>query len=445
MTDRPEFLVRGERARLLPILSEKNKEARSLSPFLATLSVVRNYAAEIFGEIGVRIGARAKIECFTEVCFETDRKAKDLSRPDGLIVIDTGRAKWSALVEAKIGESELSAEQVERYLTIARANRVDAVITISNQFSAVPHHHPVQVSGHKTKSVSLFHFSWMHLLTVAKLQLMNGVVDDAEQQWLLNEFVRFIGDDSAGVRGFDQMPKAWKSLVGTARQGAPNLPQDEMREVTEAWQQECRDLELILSRQLGRRVEQQLSRAEKANPTTKFDSDLKRLKKDRALSISLDLPDASYPLVIDVRISRGTINQSVYIRAPGDRKSNKARLNWLLRQIPSEADGQLIIRAYWPGRAPTSEYEIGKLRDDPTLLFDGKESMQVLGFEIVRCTDLGVRMSQPRTFIQELELAVPAFYKLVVEHITEWQPAPPKIPADRSNPDDVSPSKLGVD
>ena len=76
-----------------------------------------------------------------------------------------------------------------------------------------------------------------------------------------------------------------------------------------------------------------VSRAEKANPTSKFDSDLKRLKKDRALSISLDLPDASYPLVIDVRISRGTINQSVYIRAPGDRKSNKARLNWLLRQM----------------------------------------------------------------------------------------------------------------
>ncbi|MBD3730705.1 MAG: hypothetical protein IE933_13475 [Sphingomonadales bacterium] len=275
--DRPEFLSQGERARLFPILSEKNKEARALSPFLATFSVVKDYAAEILGEIGVRIGTRASIECFTEVCFAGDRNNPDRSRPDGLIVVNTGRSRWSALVEAKIGDAQLGAEQVERYLTIARANRVDAVVTISNQFSAVPHHHPVTISGHKTRSVDLFHFSWMHLLTIAQLQLMNGRVEDNEQRWLLHEFVRFIVDDSAGVRGFDQMPAGWKPLVAAARQNSPNLPEKDAREVTEAWQQESRDLELILSRQLGRRVEQKLARDERNNPHLKFQNDLSRL------------------------------------------------------------------------------------------------------------------------------------------------------------------------
>lgn len=440
--DRPDYLCQGERARLFPILSERNKEARALSPFLATLSVVRSYAAEIFGEIGKSIGPRATIDCYTEVCFKQARGQQDNSRPDGLIVIETGRSSWTALVEAKIGDAKLSAEQIERYLTIARANGVDAVITISNQFSAVPHHHPVTVSGHKTRSVDLFHFSWMHLLTVAKLQLMNDDVGDAEQHWLLNEFVRFIGDDSAGVRGFDQMPGEWRDLVGAARQNAPHLANDQVEAVAEAWQQECRDLELVLSRQLGTRVTQDLTRAEKNDPRAKYLSDVETLKDERLLQLWLKLPNVGNSLGILVNLAHGTIVLKVYVRAPGDRRSNKARLNWLLRQIPESADDKLIIRGYWPGRSPSTEYPLSELRDDPLLLFDGKDGMQIVGFEIVRCDDLGARLAQPRAFIERLEKAVPDFYKLVVENLTEWQPAPPRIPEERSNPEDVAPGRL---
>ncbi len=35
-------------------------------------------------------------------------------RPDGLIVVDTGRTEWSALIEAKIGKAELSDGQVSQ-------------------------------------------------------------------------------------------------------------------------------------------------------------------------------------------------------------------------------------------------------------------------------------------------------------------------------------------
>lgn len=443
--DRPDYLSQGERARLFPILSEKNKEARALSPFLATLSVVRDYATEVFADVGVRIGPRSSIECYTEVCFAADKKAGDRSRPDGLIVIDTGRSRWSALVEAKIGDAELKTEQIERYLDIARRNKVDAVITISNQFSAVPHHHPVSVSGHKTRSVDLFHFSWMHLWTIAKLQGMNRAVEDSEQKWLLNEFARFVEDDSAGMRGFDQMPKSWKQLVTAARAGARSFPAKDIEEVVEAWQQECRDLELILSRQLGRRVEQKLTRDEKSNPQTKFNNDLAKLKDDLKLDFVLDLPEASFPLVTSIDLARGAIDQSVYVRAPGDKKSNKARLNWLLRQLPKSADDKLIVRASWPGRAMPSEAALSILREEPEVLFVEKEAMQVVGFDVVGCVDLAARLGQPRTIIQELESAVPDFYKLVVENITEWQPAPPKIPKERANPEDVAPGRLSTD
>ncbi|MBD3731046.1 MAG: hypothetical protein IE933_15250 [Sphingomonadales bacterium] len=154
------------------------------------------------------------------------------------------------------------------------------------------------------------------------------------------------------------------------------------------------------------------------------------------------LPHASYPLQIAAKLDTGTINQSVYVRAPGDKKSKRARLNWLLRQLPAEADDKLIVRAYWPGRSPTSEAPLKELRDQPDVLSDGKETMKVVGFEVVRCVDLGARMGQPRTFIQELESAVPFFYKLVVENLTEWRASPPRIPDDRANAEDVAPARL---
>src|SRR3546814_14869101 len=67
--------------------------------------------------------------------------------------------------------SELEVEQVERYLAIARAVRLDAVLTISNQFVALPSHSPLSLLKSATKGVELYHWSWMSLLTQAQLLL----------------------------------------------------------------------------------------------------------------------------------------------------------------------------------------------------------------------------------------------------------------------------------
>ncbi|QLC26566.1 hypothetical protein HFP57_17010 [Parasphingopyxis algicola] len=441
MSGKPDFIQRGEVARLFPILSERSKEARALSPFLATLTVVRDYAAAVLGSIGVRIGPRAQIKCYTEVEFRRDRLQENLGRPDGLIVVDTGRSRWTALVEAKVGTNELAAEQLERYLTLARENGIDAVVTVSNQFSAIPHHHPVPVSGQKTRTVDLFHFSWMHLLTEAELLLMNADVEDDEQGFLLNEFKRFIAHESTGVRGFDQMPSGWRRLVQTAK-GDGHLDRKAASEVAEAWQQECRDLALILSRQLGSSVSQNLSRKHMADPQLRLRDDLAELKERYALGVSLNVPDTPSSLDISVNLSRSTIVLSTWLRAPGDRKTNKARLNWLLRQLSDKTQNHIHIRAHWPGRSLPTEAKLSKLLEDQTWLFDGKDGMQVVSFDIYQCIDLGGRFAQPRTFVSELEKAVPQFYKMVIENLTEWQPQPPKLSDDRANPEAVTPDRL---
>src|SRR3546814_12528297 len=81
-------------------------------------------------------------------------------RPDGLLVLEGGSGRvWRCLVEAKIGRNELEVEQVERYLAIAGAVRLDAVLTISNQFVALPSPSPLSLPKSATKGVELSHWS----------------------------------------------------------------------------------------------------------------------------------------------------------------------------------------------------------------------------------------------------------------------------------------------
>ena len=147
----------GRSAELFPVLSENSKEGRAASVLLASLSVVDEHADAMFRRLGRPIGKRAKINCLTEVVLRSDPKF----RPDGLIVIDSGRGNWSALVECKIGKAKIDTIQLGHYLRQARENKLNCVITISNQLVADPRHPPGEIDGRLTRSVPWFHYSWL--------------------------------------------------------------------------------------------------------------------------------------------------------------------------------------------------------------------------------------------------------------------------------------------
>ena len=172
-------------------------------------------------------------------------------------------------MEAKVGKVGISQEQLERYLELAKRNRIDAVITISNQFSVVPHHHPLRLNVAKYKGVQLFHFSWMHILTEAELLTVNKNVNDDDQARILHEFLRFISHESAGVEGFSQMPAAWPEVVGRVQAGGSLQRTTDVQSVAEAWMQESRDLCLVLSRKLKRLAFITLRRSPVALPSSR--------------------------------------------------------------------------------------------------------------------------------------------------------------------------------
>lgn len=208
---KPEYLAQGEFARIFPVLSNSSKEGRTTSIVLACLSYVDEFGAEFLGKMGQRVGARSKLDCYTEVVFK-DQRSSLKDRPDGLIVHSSGAKVWRALVEAKIGASPLQAEQLEKYQNLAKEHGVDAVITLSNQFTTSPEHHPCEEIRKSRSRVPVYHFSWMAVLTMADLLLSKDAVSDHDQKILLNELVRFLTHESAGLKGFDRMPAEWTDL-----------------------------------------------------------------------------------------------------------------------------------------------------------------------------------------------------------------------------------------
>lgn len=164
----PEYLKQGEAARLFPVLSTTSKEGRTTSIVLACISKVEELGASLLASIGQRVGKRASIETYTEVVFE-NQSAEIKDRPDGLIILKVGSRSWRALVEAKIANSELDPDQLERYRVLAKDNGIDCVISISNQFATTPQTHPLESVRKSRSKIPVYHWSWMHILTTTDL------------------------------------------------------------------------------------------------------------------------------------------------------------------------------------------------------------------------------------------------------------------------------------
>ncbi|MDF0603914.1 hypothetical protein P1J78_24685 [Psychromarinibacter sp. C21-152] len=441
----PEYLIQGEAARLFPVLSTTSKEGRTTSILLACLSRIEEFGALLLSSVGQRVGKRASITAFTEVCFK-NQSSSIKERPDGLIVLRVGSREWRALVEAKVGNAELKPDQIERYRILAKDNGIDCVITVSNQFATKPGSHPVEEVRRSRSKVPVYHWSWMHVLTEADLLLSQESVGDTDQRFLLNELRRFLSHESAGVRGFDRMPSSWTELNRLVSSGGViGTKSVEAQEVIQAWHQETRDLSLILSRMTGTAVMEKLPKKHRNDPAQRMKDEYTLLRERTQLVSCLDVPDAAAPIDVVADITRRCIDVGMTLKAPADRKSSKARVNWLLRQIKVEKADDLYVRLMWPGASEPTQFLVSDLRDNVGICEEGKEHLTTHGFHIFLSRRLGARFTQQVNFISDLEAIVPAFYGEVGANLSAWKAPAPKIKQPRDTAEDVSTGGIAED
>ncbi|MEX0387407.1 hypothetical protein [Spiribacter onubensis] len=426
---------KGEPARLIPSVADNALERRGVSILLSALTAVHEYRKVMLESLGHRVGQRARLEAWTEVVFPDEKsrgKKNDDRRPDGAIVLNTGKKTWKALVEAKVNNAELDEQQLLDYLRRARAHGFDAVITISNQFTALPEHHPVAVDGRLTQSVSLYHWSWTYLLTQAELLLESEGIEDADQHYILEEVVAYFDGDKSGVKGFTEMNAEWGDLVQRCRSDARlNRTADEVVNTVSSWHQEQRELCLKLWPLVRARVDLKLPRAHKRDPKKRLADDCVALCNDKRLTSDIVVPNAAAPMEIVADLNRRVITCEMTLDAPADKKSTKARVNWLTRQIPVGEDGgdaRVWIQARRRGGSAEIAKTLSDLRDDAIAIDDGTTAKTPpTSFAIWMHVDDARGFGGKRKFVEQLEALVPTFYEHVGQHLKAWVPPAPKV------------------
>ena len=438
MTSSPEYLDRGERARLFPVLKDTSKEGRCTSIFLSCLCHVQEFGEQMLKSVGQRVGKYAKISTYTEVTFT----GQDDERPDGLIILKVGKREWKALVETKVGNKILEEEQISSYVNLARKNNIDAVITISNQFTSKPDHHPVSLSGGtKRTKVEVYHWSWWYIVTQAYLLISNTDIVDEDQHLILEEMLRFLEHESTGVKRFDSMPSEWKGIVQKIANGSPlQKKADNIESIISSWHQEIQDIDLMLSREAHVKVKTKLSRKHILDPASRLKDDIDHLIKEHSLNTILEVPDAAALIEITANIKTKAISTSMTLKAPSD-KGNKGSLSWLLGQLRKSSEEDVHIGFYWPGRKPKTQHPLSKLKEDSKVAV-GDNQYKVIRFEVSMIRHLAKRFGQPRSFISDLEKLVSDFYENVGQHLRAYQPPAPRIQKDKSNSKSVTTEEL---
>lgn len=445
----PKPMIQGELARLFPVLKGNQLEDRASSILLATFNAVPEFCDYMLDGIKQHITKNTKLDCYSQVVLESPKESED--RPDGLMRVTRGKTTWTALIEAKIGKETLDREQLLKYFELTKQNGINAVITISNEFTHTPTIHPIQFKKNELKNAELYHWSWLDAVSQAILLLQQPEFNDPLKRHLLEEFLRYFEHKDVGVSGFTKMNSEWKEVIQKVHSGASLVKTDlDLRNTVAAWHQECKEIDLILSRQLNVPVSEKLSPKHKKDSEQRIKDDVAHLADTYELVSVQHIPDAAADLKIVANLSHKNIVCSMSLDAIMDKKRNIAQISWLTRQLQKaqkinndmrlkaiqeeseiqllSSDENLFIRGWHKGSKIQSQQSLKDLLDNPeSLVLSGKEKTLFTKFEISLVIGLGNSFTGSEKFIRELEKIVPAFYAEIGQHLHAWSPPPPKV------------------
>jgi hypothetical protein len=413
-------------ARLIPVAGirgQEEQEIRAASSLLAVMGAVDEFGRALMRDIGAPAG---HISTFTEVPFKTG-EGKTV-RPDGVVVVERGKTLWRCLVEVKTGNVPLSAEQVARYLDIARDHNFDAVLTISNQISGGPNIVPVEVDGRKLRSVDLCHLSWWRILTEAVMQHQHRGVRDPDQAWILRELIAYLEHEKSGAVGFEDMGKNWVSVRNAARDGTIRSTDPGVQDVVDRWEQFVEYLCLGLSQDLGVQVTSAQSRARDGDRWTQ--ALLKSLSDEGKLTGSFRVPDAIGPIEVEADLRSRLTRTTVKVNAPKNGRP-LTRINWILRQL-KVAPEDLRVEVQFARTKETTAMLLRDAAEHPKALLSPTDpKREPRSFELSLARSLGTKRGRgERSFVLETRRQVVSFYADLVENLKAWQPKAPKMPVE---------------
>ncbi|AGL19467.1 hypothetical protein [Actinoplanes sp. N902-109] len=410
-------------ARLIPtsgINGAQEQERRATSALLAVMSSVREFGRAIVQPLGAPAG---QLQTFIEVPFKLGDKQYF---PDGLIRVVRGQRQWTALVEVKTAGNELAAEQLERYLDIARENDFDALITISNEIPPVAGQHPTAVDKRKLRKVTMHHLPWSMVLTEAVMQKEYRGVADPDQAWILGELIRYLEHPRSGAMEFNDMGPAWVPAREAVNAGTLRAGDIHAAEVAGRFDALVRYSCLKLGRRLGIEVVPALSRKDLSDPAARTQGLINQLTTAGTMTGGLKIPGAVGPLLVTADLRAGRITCRVDIDAPKEGRP-ATRVNWLVRQLRTAPETLRIEAFALHARGAGNAELLRTVRESPTSII-GDASKELRAFRVAQSTPAGTKRGAGRgAFIDSLLGAIDEFYEQVLQNLKPWMPAPPRL------------------
>jgi hypothetical protein len=410
-------------ARLIPtsgISGQEEAEKRATSALLSVMSVVREFGAALVKPLGAPASA---LETFIEVPFQIDDRRV---YPDGLIRAKRGTKTWTALVEVKTNTTNLDRTQLETYLDVARDQGFDALLTISNEIPQAPGVHPTTVDKRRLRKVSLYHYSWAEILTLAVQHRVYRGISDPEQAWILGELIRYLEYPKSGALDFSDMGEAWTTVRDSVQAGTLRSSDKGLPDVLVRWEQLLQFTALRMGRELGADVQVLLSRKEASDPTLRLAGQSAELVERGRLTGSLRVPQAIGDIGVVADLRAGRIHVFVDVDAPAEGRQ-ATKVNWLLRQL-KDAPAQLRIDS-WSQMSRTSMSELlSTAREQPERLIEDSKK-NVRAFRITAASALGSKRGGGQgSFIDSVISAVDGFYEAVVQDLRPWVAKAPQLP-----------------
>ncbi len=448
-----ERSLSSKEVRLFPshhIKSAREAELRATASFLAVSKAVSEFGRAVVSIAG---GPRGTLSCYAEVPFRVQAAgATNEERPDGLMRVIRGRTEWTAIVEVKVGDNPLEQDQFDRYHVLARDQGINALITISNHAALANGLPPkIAVDRRRLKSVPVTHLSWERLLSEAQVLSRRKEVADADQQWMLEEWIRYIADEQSKIIEPPQLGEHWNEILQAARERNLAAYSTQIQDVVHHWNAFLKKVALRLRSKLGVDVSLLITRVERKDPSIRVRNLQTAAIRDGELSGTFRIPDAAGDLSVVVFLASRSIRYAVEMAAPTEGRA-KTRINWLLRQLLSQdVPEDLMVKVHWDNRKAWSQSRIGELRENIDGLIRGSSGEEVAREASPRSFSLEWTIALPRgkgrssvRVLEGISEGVQEFYKRVVVSLRPYVPRAPQL-ADEEPKQDAKPREEDVE
>lgn len=414
-----------QEARLIPVSgigSESEAETRGTSALLAVMSIVRPFSKALLDSMGASRARGATVDTYIEVDFENDGGRV---RPDGVIQVSYGnQAPWVALVEVKTGSSKLEAQQINNYWHVARKEKYDAVITISNEIALAAGEHPTRgLKVRANSSVQVHHLSWTYILSEALSQKIHRGVEDPEQSWMLGELIRYLEHPNSGALEFNDMGPSWVEVRKAARERTLGTNDPGAVDVADRWEQLLRYAALTLGADIGEDV-RSVHRGRKRDPVKRVAGLANQLAGRGHLAGALRVPNTAGDIELIADLRARQVTASMKFTAPED-KGAVGRVSWLVRQLGDvDVPDDVTIEAWVKnGRAPAAIATLAEAREDRSILTTNDKSGPDRFKVVLRQEMAPGRRAGGKSggFIDSVLGLVDRFYVNVVQEVVPWQ------------------------